>query len=171
MLTNRIRNCYMIKELHGGIGKKKGLATLMTQVACPFSSVYSIKTNKCPFEEMGPTLDQEKRNDYGNTANYCNEANRLINGFLFEVLLINFPSIKSSKKIEIIPILLGPVPIFYKVGRKKFKKKKNRGKTLLLFPALYRLLNYYLFPHVHHGWPGRFSQNLSKNRPNQSGFF
>jgi hypothetical protein len=42
----------MIKELHGGIGKKKGQATLMTQVACPFSSVYSIyfiEANKCPY--------------------------------------------------------------------------------------------------------------------------
>ena len=60
----------MIKELHGGIGKKKGQATIMTQVACPFSSVYSIKTNKCPFEEMGSSLGQEKKNDYGNTRTF-----------------------------------------------------------------------------------------------------
>ena len=64
----------MIKELRGGIAKKKGQATLMTQVACPFSSSYSIKANKCPFEEMGPSLGQEKKNDYGNTTNYCYQA-------------------------------------------------------------------------------------------------
>jgi len=41
----------MIKEPHWGISKKKGQATLITQVACPFSSAYSIKANKYPFEE------------------------------------------------------------------------------------------------------------------------
>jgi hypothetical protein len=41
----------MIKELYSGIGKKKGQATLMTQVACPYFFVCSIKTNKGPFKE------------------------------------------------------------------------------------------------------------------------
>jgi len=45
---------------------------------------------------MGPTLGQEKNNDYGNTANYCYQANGLIKGFLFAIPLIVFPSVKYS---------------------------------------------------------------------------
>ena len=45
----------------------------------------------------------------------------------------------------------GDCPLFfYETGRKKFKKKKNRGKTLPLFSALYKLLNYSLMAGSHH---------------------
>jgi len=55
-------------------------------------------------KEMCSSLGQRIRINYGNTTNYCYQANELIKGFLFAILSINFPSIKSLKKMRAIPI-------------------------------------------------------------------